>query len=1034
MNEIEGVGAIWTRLRRNHLIRDAGPFAVLGGVVMTLLDAWGRRGMGPTAASLMNGVLLSVYVGGLLFLAVRSTLRLIHTERGVLRASEDRFRNLTRLSADWFWETDAEHRISWISGGAQVSSLLGEKSVYGLRLWDIARIEFQPDALAVHEERLAGRLPFFDLELTVRTASGAQHVHSLSGEPVVTAAGSFRGYRGVARDVSQQRGAERALGEAKQRLDLAVAGASLAVGDVDIERGVIYLDEGWARLLGKQAVKPETLPLAELFEAIHPDDRAAVQDTYLKTLKGGIESFGVEYRVRHAQGSGRWVNFTGRVTARGPDGRALRLTGVAIDVDARKRAEQGLAEMEQRYRSLSEASPDAILVHCGGLIEYANPAAVRLLKAGTPRALLGLLIDSLIAEERQVRERLEFVAAGPGAIPFEEGVMRALDGSAVPVESAAVSYLEGGRLLIQSVLRDLSERRRARDELAEREQRFRDIVEASGEYVWETDAALKITFLSARVEAVLGYRPGDLLGRSLYDLAPAGESDAARDYLKRKVSECAAFRNFNLRTQTRAGRVIWQSLSGLPVVGEAGTLKGYRGTGADITAGKQAEERIQFLATRDVLTGLPNRALLADRVNQAILAAARGRGQFALLILDIDRFKLINDALGHPSGDALLRAFAERIGYTLRKQDTLARLGGDEFVLLWEGLKTRQEAEMLAQRLLGVLARPFAINGRSLNACASIGISLYPEHGRDFNDLLRHADAAMYRAKELGRGTYCFFGPELSSRAGDRLSMENDLRSALQRGELQLRWQPVVRSRSAHGEHQLIGAEALVRWAHPERGMVPPDLFIPLAEECGLIRQIGEWTLERALARIGGWQRSLPGQYLFSVNVSATELAQGDAYVEHLRAALQANGVQLSARSGLELEVTERVLMAHLPENVEALQRIGALGVRIAIDDFGTGYSSLAYLRRLPVDKLKIDRSFLRELERQPADEKIVRSIAALAESLELGVAAEGVENATQLARLLALGCREWQGHYFSEPLEAEGFERLARERVRAVS
>jgi predicted signal transduction protein with EAL and GGDEF domain len=355
----------------------------------------------------------------------------------------------------------------------------------------------------------------------------------------------------------------------------------------------------------------------------------------------------------------------------------------------------------------------------------------------------------------------------------------------------------------------------------------------------------------------------------------------------------------------------------------------------------------------------------------------------------------------------------------------LARLGGDEYVLLWDGLKAAQEAAVVAQRVQGILQRPFVIDGRALNVTASIGISIYPGDGRDFSELLKNADAAMYDAKDGGRNALRFFSPELHARAVARLALESDLRGALVRGELILHWQPVVR------QGAIVGAEALVRWNHPQRGMLTPDEFIPAAEESGLIRAVGEWTLERALSQIGAWQRTLPGTPWFALNVSALELAQGEAYVARLRDALGAHGVP-AAR--LELEVTERVLMSHLPESVETLRRIGELGVRLAIDDFGTGYSSLAYLRRLPIDKLKIDRGFLRELESSEDDATIVQTIAAMGRGLGLHVAAEGVENEAQLRRLLAVGCEEWQGHYFSPPLDAAAFERLALARRAAAA
>ncbi|MGH8726040.1 MAG: putative bifunctional diguanylate cyclase/phosphodiesterase, partial [Burkholderiales bacterium] len=494
-----------------------------------------------------------------------------------------------------------------------------------------------------------------------------------------------------------------------------------------------------------------------------------------------------------------------------------------------------------------------------------------------------------------------------------------------------------------------------------------------------------------------------------------------------RTGEGQPFRDLLHRMITKSGGVIWQSVSGVPVRDAQGRLAGWRGTGADVTARKHAEARIEQLTTRDALTGLPNSTLLADRASQAILTAARNRSQFALLCIDLDRFKLVNDSLGHRAGDALLRAVAERLG-NLLADDTLARLGGDDFVLV-QSIKSVEDAAALAQRILGVLARPFTVDGKELSVAASIGISVYPNDGRDFVELLKNADAALYHAKESGKGTWRLFAPALNARAAERLRLENELRSALSRNELVLHWQPVVRgwppaarSNPLHWRGRMVGAEALVRWQHPERGLLAPEQFVPLAEECGLIRAVGGWTLERALSQAGAWQRRFKRKLWFAVNVSAPELAQGNDYIEKLKSCLRENG--LDGRQ-VELEVTERVLMSGLAENVATLKAIGELGVRFAIDDFGTGYSSLAYLRQLPIDKLKIDRSFLRAIDTQGADAAIVRAITALAATLGISVAAEGVESASQLEKLLGLGCEEWQGHYFSEPLDAAAFEAL---------
>ncbi|HEU4644868.1 MAG TPA: EAL domain-containing protein [Burkholderiales bacterium] len=843
--------------------------------------------------TLATEALLLVAAAGIVFAAwMHARLRDRRATRA-LRASEERFRQLTALSADWFWETDAEHRITWLTGGPAVLGFFGSGLAFGKRLWELPGVELDGRAFTAQLERMRRRALFHELELSRTGTGGERLVHVVSGQPRYDAAGAFLGFRGVGRDITERRASERELAAAKQRLELALEGSRASLWDTDLKSGQVYLSEGWAEFLGLPRA-PSTSTVDELMQRVHAEDLARVVAVSMAVVKGERDDYVEEHRYRAADGSWKWLQSRGKVSERDAGGRALRMTGINLDITARKRAEQALAE---------------------------------------------------------------------------------------------------------------------------REQRFRDVVEASGEYVWETDASWRYTYLSARVEAVLGHLRADLLGRTPREFMPLGESRALDEWFERNAQAGQPFRDLVHRSITKSGKVIWQQVSGTPVRDAAGRITGFRGTGADITARKQAEERIQHLATRDALTGLPNRALLADRAGQAILAAARSRGMLAVLLIDLDRFKLVNDSMGHRAGDALLREVAERLQNTLRREDTLARLGGDEFVLVWDGLKTAQDAALVAQRVQAILQRPFTVEGRALNVTACVGVAIYPEDGRDFGELLKNADTALYDAKEAGRDAFRFFSPALHTRAVERLALESDLRGALARSELQLYWQPVVRGKA------IVGAEALVRWNHPQRGLLGPDAFIPQAEESGLIRALGEWTQERALSQIGAWQRLLPGTPWFALNVSALELAQGEPYIARLRDALAAHGV---AAERLELEVTERVLMTHLPETIETLRRLGALGVRLAIDDFGTGYSSLAYLRRLPIHKLKIDRGFLRELESSSGDAMIVETIAAMARGLGLQVAAEGVETEAQLERLRAVGCEEWQGHLYSAPLEAAAFERLA--------
>jgi diguanylate cyclase (GGDEF)-like protein/PAS domain S-box-containing protein len=848
----------------------------------------------------VDALLLAVLAAGAVYVFWAFRSREVVRKLAVAEAEKHRFRSLTELSADWFWETDAEHRLVWLSGGAPVAMLFGHTPTYGKRFCEIPGIEVDADALKAYLEHLGEGEPF-DLEISRRDERGARLVHIISGQARYDADGNRLGYRGVGRDITEQRTAERRLLEAKERLELALDGGNLAEWHYDAERGELSAGDGWVRFLGHRS-SPPMPAAADVAELVHPDDRAECRAALVRTLKGELAVYTGEFRIRSAGGEWKWLQARGRVTHRAPDGRALRVSGTVADIDAAKRAERTLRGTEAALRA--------------------------------------------------------------------------------------------------------------------EEQRFRHVSEASGEFMWETDAAWRFTYLSERAEALLGHKRSELLGHTPADFAPLGERSLLERALQGHAAARREFRELSCPAVTRAGGLLWLSLNGVPLLEADGRLAGYRGTAADITGRKHDEARIEFLSTRDALTGLPNRVLLADRARQAILSAARNRTQVALLCFDLDRFKLVNDSLDHRVGDALLRAVAERLE-ALVGEDALARVGGDEFVLL-ESVRSAEEAGVLAQRVLDALARPFGVEGRTLTVAASIGISVYPADGAEFGELLKNADAAMFHAKESGRGTFRFFSPALNARAVERLRLENELRGALARSELLLHWHPVLEGRGAAA--RVVGAEALVRWNHPQRGLLMPEDFVPLAEECGLIRAVGEWTLERALSQAGAWQRKMPGRAWTAINVSAPELAQGDSFFERIEGGLKANGLDGSC---IELEITERVLMSNLAGSIGTLKRIGELGVRFSVDDFGTGYSSLAYLRLLPIHKLKIDRSFLREIDTHSADEAIVRAIAAMARSLGIAVAAEGVEREEQLARLAALGCEHWQGHYFSAPVDAATLESM---------
>ncbi|MBU1365821.1 MAG: EAL domain-containing protein [Gammaproteobacteria bacterium] len=443
------------------------------------------------------------------------------------------------------------------------------------------------------------------------------------------------------------------------------------------------------------------------------------------------------------------------------------------------------------------------------------------------------------------------------------------------------------------------------------------------------------------------------------------------------------------------------------------------GTLLDISAQKAAESRIRELADYDVLTGLPNRRLLRERFVLLLAAAERDKSEIAVIFLDLDHFKRVNDSLGHSVGDELLVEVARRLDTVVRRIDTVARLGGDEFIFAMPGFHTAAAAEV-ARRIIDVFARPFEVAGHELTVTPSLGISIYPHDGEDLETLLKNADTAMYRAKEIGRNTFQFYATEMNTATLDRLLMESNLRRALAQGEFILQYQPLVNLRSG----LVIGVEALIRWQHPELGTIMPDNFIHVAEETGLINPIGDWVLCEACRQAKAWcDEGLPS-LVVAVNVAPVQFRQ-PGFVEMVAGALAASGLEAGL---LELELTERTVMHDADINLGTLSALHRMGVELSLDDFGTGYSSLAYLKRFPVGKLKIDRSFVNDLETDPDDWAIASTIVSMGRSLRMTVLAEGVETAEQLAQLRKMGCDMAQGYYFSRPTSAAGIAEILRQ------
>lgn len=541
--------------------------------------------------------------------------------------------------------------------------------------------------------------------------------------------------------------------------------------------------------------------------------------------------------------------------------------------------------------------------------------------------------------------------------------------------------------------------------LATSEARFRDVVEASSDWVWEIDAGWRFTYLSERFEGVTGLVRNAWIGATMNDLLET-ESGLLSQWLsapERRPDISVQCRYVDALGLERSTRL---SARQMP-------CGGFRGTATDVTEEVEARRRIEFLSQHDALTGLPNRTRLQAFLEGKFKALSSLEQPLVMLSLDLDRFKPVNDLLGHAAGDRVLNEVSARLADCVRHGDLVARIGGDEFVLILTDAGTQDEVEALCKRLIESIERTIRIDEQEVFVSASIGIAIAPTDTREATELLRYADIALYEAKAAGRNTWRFYSGDMNARIIERRRLESDLRYAIKHGELRLHFQP--RYRIADG--QMVGAEALVRWQHPVRGLIAPDTFIPIAEESGLILALSDWVLETACARAAQW----PEHLFVSVNLSPTEFKRGNL-VERARQALATSGIN-PAR--VELEITESVMLDDTDGALEVMHTLKHLGLRIAMDDFGTGYSSLSYLRAFPFDGLKIDRSFLTRLEESDDDKAIIQAIVGLGRALALTVTAEGIETAEHLALLKSVACEEGQGYFLSRPLDIDAFNGL---------
>lgn len=693
-----------------------------------------------------------------------------------------------------------------------------------------------------------------------------------------------------------------------------------------------------------------------------------------------------------------------------------------VDVTQAARRESAMHEAEQRLRTLIDNMPDVVLFKDGeGRWVEANHAAQRVFDL-TPGIYRGKT-DGEIALKKPLQSYMLNLFQQSDHVAWEsreshrsDEILHDQDGREQVFDTikAPIFHPDGSRRGLVIIGRDVTDRKQAERDLALAKQVF----EHSAESIVVTDRNNCIVSVNPAFVHTTGYAAEDVIGKK-----PSVLRSGAHDEHFYEVMWSAILTKGNwsgeIIDRRKDGSTYPKWLSISAVRGADGEIENFIALFSDISERKAVEQRIRYLAEHDFLTGLPNRVLLTDRVSQAITFARRNRTRLALMFLDLDRFKSINDTLGHNVGDELLRAVTKRLLAHVRASDTVSRLGGDEFVLLLLEVVDEESVARLARNLLDALVEPVLVGEHELNVSGSIGIAMYPEHGQDIDTLMKSADTAMYQAKAAGRNAYAFFSAEMDVAARCRHEVESALRHALARNEFILHYQP--QADVAGGG--VVALEALLRWNRPGIGLVPPDDFIPVAEESGLIVPITEWILEEVCRQLRQWRDSGMVHVPVAINLSPVQFRREGLYEIAMEKVKQYGLVP----GDIEFEITENVLMLNTDTVMRTLDRLRAAGFHLIIDDFGTGYSSLSYLKRFPVVKLKIDRSFVRDVSDDPDDAAIAGAIIGMARSLKLGVVAEGVEKNEQLEFLRQEQCKSMQGYLLSRPLPADELERVLK-------
>lgn len=815
---------------------------------------------------------------------------------------------------------------------------------------------------------------------------------------------------------------EEKLRDSEERWKFALEGAGDGVWDWNPQTDEAFFSKRWNEIIGYTEHEFPATGSAWA-EHLHPDDKDRVLSVIQGYLTSDRKNYDAEFRMRCKDGSWKWILARGMLISRDANGKPLRMIGTHSDITQRKVGEELALKSLEKWKKLFDILPIGVSIvnSKNGIVDF-NQSLEAILGISKEGLLQGaydkweyLRIDNTpmtadefpsllsINEQRVVKDVVIGVKKESGDIIWTS------------VSAAPLSYESNSCVTVTA---DITKRKQIESELRVSATAFE-----TQEGILITDANNVILRTNSAFTTITGYTNEEVIGRNPRILSSGRQNASFYSAMWKDINNTGVW-DGEIWNRRKSGEIYLEHLTVTAVKDRNDMVTNYVGVLSDLTQRKAAEEEIENLAFFDPLTKLPNRRLLLDRLKQAMASATRSFRNGALLFIDLDNFKALNDTYGHPVGDLLLQQVAERLVSSVRDGDTVSRFGGDEFVVLLEGfdentLDAAGQTETVGEKIFAALREPYLIGPHEYHGTTSIGATLFNARQQSIDDILKQADIAMYQAKKEGRNVLRFFDPQMQETIAKRTALEDDLRKAIENRQFQLHYQVQVDESG-----RPFGAEALIRWMHPERGMVSPAQFIPLAEESDLILPIGYWVLETACARIKLWQHDAQTRGLvLSVNVSARQFRQTD-FVSQVQSLIQQYEINPNL---LKLELTESMLLDNIEDTIATMSSLKKLGVRFSLDDFGTGYSSLQYLKRLPLDQLKIDQSFVRDIAVDGSDRAIVRTIIAMAHSLDLDVIAEGVETEEQRKHLSTKGCNNFQGYLFGKPIPTEQFEASLR-------